>query len=137
MLSLSITAGSKRVVFSQQFHVKFGEDFSLVIQDGEATASIKFIQKIDAPEPALVPFFSPKRPSAYLKQDGEKNEDGVRYILGNFNQTKITTNPIPFYKKPEGGRYYFQISAMSISSNVDDPSTIWLYTVTVYEKDAD
>ena len=134
MLSLSITVGSKRVVFSQQFHVKFGEEFSLVIQDRKKTASIRFIQKIDTPEPPSLPFLTPKPTSPYIKQDGAQDEEGLRYILGNFNKTKITTNPIPFYKKPEGGRYYFQISAMSISSEVDNPSTIWLYTITVYEE---
>ena len=135
MLTMSIAIGSKRVVCSQQFHLKYGEAFDLMFQDNDKPFTIRFIQKIEAAEATLLPFSKPKHPASYIKPDDKTGEEGLCYILGNFNQTKITTNPIPFYTKPPTGRYYFQISAVSISSEVDNPSTIWIYTVTIYEED--
>lgn len=134
MLSMSVAIGSKRVLCSAQFHVKYSDTFTLEFKDNGEPFNIKFIQKIDTPEYSLLPFRSTKpQPVAYIKVDDDAGSEELCYALHNFNQTKVATNPIPFYAKQPNGRYYFQISAISISSEVDDPATIWLYTVTIYE----
>ena len=130
---LSIAVGSRRVLCSQQFHVKYCEGFSLTFSNNEEEITIRFVQKIEEPKPRLLPFsnFNPSAP--HLKVAEEQESEDLCYELVNFNQTKITTQPIPFYSKQPSGHYYFQLSAMSISSELNDPETIWLYTATIYE----
>ena len=130
---MSVAIGTKRVLCSQQFHVKYLEGFSLTFQEGEVQFTIKFLQKVEEPKTKLLPFsgFNPSAP--HIRVANEPESEDLCYELVNFNQTKITTQPIPFYTKKPSGHLYFQLSAMSISSELDNPETIWLYTAAIYE----
>ena len=135
MLSMSVSTETKRTLCSEQFHLRYGEGFSLTFNDDGEPLTIRFVQKIEAPKPSLLPFSKANSALPHINVADNKENADLCYELVNFNQTKITTNPIPFYAKQPSGHYYFQITAMSISSEVDNPDTIWLYTATIYEDD--
>lgn len=139
MLKMSITVGTektRKVLYAQQFHVRYGESFIFTFQDDEErTFSIKFTQKINKKNDfKLFPFFQDTH-SPYFEVDKSSSYEELCYILGNFNQPKVTTNLVPFYAKMPLGHYCFQLSAISISEEVNNEETIWLYTVTIYETD--
>ena len=138
MLKMSVAIGEdrvKKVVCSQQFHVKYGESFVLTFQNDGEPFSIKFIQKIDPKKVRLLSTLKYEAPPPEIEVDKELSKEDLVYVLKNFNQTKVTTNPIPFYAKEPFGHYFFQLSALSISDVITDEKTIWLYTVMIYETD--
>ena len=144
LFKMSITVGDKEVrevIYSQQFHVKYGEKFTLSFQDDENSECvlIRFIQEIYKPFINVAPFdFDKDKSLPYVDFDEKRSQDYdcLCYILHNFNQTSITTNAIPFYTANPSGFYSFQLSAMSISDELNNPETYWLYTVTIYKENA-
>lgn len=135
---MSITIGEdrvKKVICSQQFHVRYGESFVLTFQNDGKPFSIKFIQKIEPKKVKLLSTLKYEAPPPEIEVDKELSNEDLVYVLKNFNQTKVTTNPIPFYAKEQFGHYSFQLSAFSISDAITNKDTIWLYMVTIYETD--
>ena len=136
---MSITVGDKEVrevIYSQQFHVRYGETFSFTFQHDGKTVTVQLTQKIYKPILNVTPFTNNESP--YIDFNEKESSDSLLcYVLHNFNQIKITTNPIPFYTAKPSGYYCFQLSAVCISDELDNPETYWLYSVTIYKENAE
>lgn len=118
MFDATTTVGHKKVISCQQFHVVFGESFTLDLEIEDSILSIKFTQE----------FVSDKEP--YLHMKATRSDSEIHYILGNFNKHQITSSLITFFAK-QGKTYSFQITASCTSSEIRS-TTVWLYSIVLY-----
>ena len=130
MLKISVKVGepARRVLASYQFHVRYGEPFLLEFGEAGEKFAIRFEQEIEEPKLSLLPF-KQQATEPQIEIDAASTSEEIRYVLINFNQTKVTTNTIPIFTHTQ---YSFQITAISINDEVNNPETIWLYTITIY-----
>lgn len=122
MFDVTVKVGNKRVLWSRQFHVAFGEPLEFTVTIDDITLPMAFSQDFEPAKP---------EPSLLMKAITEK--EGLHYILRNLNQHEVSTGFIPFYHRDKK-TYYYQLTAKSLGIEITSTST-WLYTMVFYEED--